>query len=129
MVIVDPRGRGAGSRSDYFASTHDLARTILAMAGVPPPPPMGGVDLSQLFRGRAPEERTFTYGGWSNNHFLRDARWGYMADNGLSQPRLFDLRADPGETRNVAAEHPDVVAELGRRVDERTGGSLPVYRS
>lgn len=129
MVIVDPRGRSAGSQSDYFASTHDLARTILAMTGVPPPPRMGGVDLSQLFRGRAPEERTFTYGGWSNNHFLRDAQWGYMADNGLSQPRLFDLRADPGETRDVAAEHPDVVAELGRRVEERTGGSLPVYWS
>ena len=52
-----------------------------------------------------------------------------MADNGLSQPRLFDLRSDPHETRDVAAEHPDVVAELGRRVDERTGGSLPVYWS
>ena len=27
-------------------------------------------------------------------------------------PQLYDLEADPGETRNVAKEHPEVVEQL-----------------
>lgn len=127
MVLVDPAGRAAGTKSSYFASTHDLAPTILAMAGVRAPAEMEGADLSPLLAGSAPERRPYTYGGWSNNHFLRDERWAYMADNALARPRLYDLAADPNEARDVAAQHPEVVDELGALINARTGGSLPVY--
>jgi arylsulfatase A-like enzyme len=127
LIIVHPAGRRAGTESRYFASTHDLGRTILSMTGLRPPPPMGGVDLSSLFAGAAPPDRTFTYGGWSNNHFLRTDRWAYMASNDMSKPQLFDLEADANETRNVAAEHPVVVGRFAGLVRERAGGALPVY--
>lgn len=32
-------------------------------------------------------------------------------------PELYDLQADPGETRNVAASHPDLVRALAARYD------------
>ena len=127
LVIIDPSGRRAGGQSDYYASTHDLAPTILSMLDVPPPPRMNGVDLSSLFRGAAPTERPYTYGGWSNNHFVRNSRWAYMSDNGMENPELYDLNADAGETRNVADDHPDVVDELSQLVLRRAGGPLPVY--
>jgi arylsulfatase A-like enzyme len=127
LVIVDPDGRRAGDRSDYFASTHDLARTILSMLGVVPPPRMGGVDLSSLFRDRAPPEREYAYGGWSNNHFVRSPEWAYTSDNALGSPELYDLTSDAGESRNIALERPDVVAELSKVVLRGAGGPLPVY--
>jgi arylsulfatase A-like enzyme len=127
LILVDPADRRAGARSDYFASTHDLARTILSMTGVSPPPDMTGADLSSLLRGVAPSRRSYTYGGWSNNHFLRTDDLAYMSDNGLGTPELFDLADDPGETRNVAGERPEVVAELADLVQRRAGGPLPVY--
>jgi arylsulfatase A-like enzyme len=33
--------------------------------------------------------------------------------------QLYDLDADPGEARNVAGEHPDVVERLRRELDGR----------
>ena len=65
--------------------------------------------------------------GYSDSHFLRSERWAYMADNRLRAPRLFDLSSDPGETSNLAAERPDVVAELHQTVRERAAADLPHY--
>ena len=39
-------------------------------------------------------------------------------------PRLFNLTADIGEARNVAAQHPDVVARLAARLAELAGASV-----
>ncbi|MCR9120065.1 MAG: sulfatase, partial [bacterium] len=33
------------------------------------------------------------------------------------RPQLFDLLADPGETKNLAAENPDVVAKLAAEIE------------
>jgi arylsulfatase A-like enzyme len=127
LVLVDPERRRAGESSPYYASTHDLARTLLRMAGVRPPPGIHGVDLGGFFEGRPPPERPFAYGGYSNHHFLRNERWAYMSDNKLESPQLFDLESDPGEIENVADTYPDVVNELCDAVHRRAGGSLPHY--
>ena len=58
--------------------------------------------------------RPFAYGGWSNN---RSDDRAYTADNGVANPRLFDLADDPGETETSARSVPDVVAE------RRAGGA------
>lgn len=34
-------------------------------------------------------------------------------------PQLYDLDADPGETRNLAAEHPEIAERLRRELDDR----------
>ena len=39
-----------------------------------------------------------------------------MADTVLTEPHLYDLAADPGETRNLAAVHPEKAAELAARL-------------
>ena len=127
LVIVDPARRRAGRTSDYRASTHDIAPTLLSMTGVDPPREMEGVDLSQLFHGREPPKRPFAYGGYANSHYLRNDRWTYFADNRMRNPSLFDRRRDRAELQNVAKRHPDVVRELHARVVEEAGGRLPFY--
>jgi arylsulfatase A-like enzyme len=45
---------------------------------------------------------------------IRTADWKlvFVPDAQGGQSRLYDLRADPGETRDVAATTPDVLASL-----------------
>jgi arylsulfatase A-like enzyme len=127
LVVVDPDRRLAGQTSSYFASTHDIAPTLLSLAGVRAPR-MDGVDLSRLFSGRRLPERPFAYGGYSNAHYLRSDEWAYIASNGQGSRNLFDLKRDPGEHRNVAQRHPQLTTRLHRRVVEEAGGRLPYYR-
>jgi len=128
LVLVDPQRRRAGGASAYFAQTHDLAPTILAMTGVSGSGSTDGVDISPLLRGRRPTERRFAYGGYANWHYLRGDRWAYVAANSGDVRRVYDLRSDPGESRDLARERPGLLDELGERVRERTGPRLPVYR-
>ena len=41
--------------------------------------------------------------------------WGRMIEE-IKETRLYDLDADPGESKNVASEHPDMVAKLQKRI-------------
>ena len=127
LVVVDPERRLAGQASSYFASTHDIAPTLLAMAGVRAPE-MDGADLSRLFRGQRLPERHFAYGGYANAHYLRSDDWAFIASNRADRFRLFDLKRDPGEHQNVAARHGPLAMRLHRRVVEEAGGRLPDYR-
>jgi arylsulfatase A-like enzyme len=126
LVIAHPDFDGP-AESRYLASTHDVGPTLLSLAGVPVPLGMNGNDLSPILHGNEPKPREFQYGGYTNSHFLRDDRWAYMSDNRLEEPHLYDLSADPSESRDLAAENPDVVEELAARVTEEAGGPLPYY--
>jgi arylsulfatase A-like enzyme len=130
LMIRDPALRRAGRSSDYLASTHDIAPTVLSMLGKRPPKGMDGTDLSGLFRGRRPPRRghqTASYGSYVS---ATDGRWLLISDNQGREKRLFDTRRDPGERRNVAGRHPDVVRRLwGLVIRDGGGRRLPAHSS
>ncbi len=66
-------------------------------------------------QGKASASRT-------HNCRVRDGRWSLV--NSKNRPKndpdaweLYDIEADPGETRDVAAAHPDVVARIAKAYD------------
>jgi arylsulfatase A-like enzyme len=133
FAIVDPGGRRAGETSEYFASTHDVAPTILAMLGAGTPEWMNGHDLSLLLdtSGEQPPEREFHYGGMFNRFFIRTDRWLLLGDNLGGNRQLFDLTLDPGEWNDVAETsraNRRLAQSLYEQVIEATGGGpLPYY--
>ena len=127
LILVHPERRRAGDASDYFASTHDLAPTLLRMANVRRPERMNGVDLSRAFRGRKLPERDYAWGGYSDSFFIRSRRWMLWGYNRPGNFRLFDLRRDPGMNHNVAGSNPGKVHELLGKLIDRAGGRLPWY--
>jgi arylsulfatase A-like enzyme len=128
MVLIDPSRRGAGAHTNWYASTHDLAPTLLSMAGVKAPEKMTGVDMSPLFDGKPLPKRDYAYGGYGNSFFIRTRRWALWGRNKPARFHLFDRHRDPGESTNVAHRHHGVAGHLYGIVRKRVGGRLPYYR-
>jgi len=102
----------ANSACDEVATTMDLLPTFARLAGatVPPDRIIDGKCIERLLRGapdaKSPHEAFFYYGG-SNLRAVRSGLWKLFADG-----RLYNLDEDIGETKNIAAGHPDAVARL-----------------
>jgi arylsulfatase A-like enzyme/acetyl esterase/lipase len=107
------------------AGTLDIFPTVLALAGAPRPEGrvLDGRNLAPvLFQQQAlPPQPFFYYRGerlmavrlreWKL-HLATQAGYGEPALKAHEPPLLFNLGTDPGERFDVAAEHPEVVAEL-----------------
>lgn len=50
---------------------------------------------------------------------LRSERWKYLYDGTTEESALYDLDADPGESEDVAARHPEVRREFAGELDAR----------
>jgi arylsulfatase A-like enzyme len=128
FMIRHPEGKGAGETSDYYASTHDVAPTILGFLGVEPVQPMEGQDLSMLLEGRGPEQRPHFTLGYSEFVWARDEGYAMFGRNDGEEARLYDLLADPKMDSDVAAKRPDVVRRMfDKYVIGDAGGPLPTY--
>jgi hypothetical protein len=44
----------------------------------------------------------------------------------LEEPLLFNVNVDPGEKFNIAAEHPEVIAEIQKILEKHKAGIEPV---
>lgn len=113
LIIAGARFKGRRAE-DALCYLHDLAPTLCELAGVPAPPGMEGRSLVKLLEGRARRHRDelfFAYRdvqrGW------RDARWKLIHYPEIGRTQLFDLRADPHETEDLAAD-PRQAARVAR---------------
>ena len=107
LIVVHPHRRRAGQESPWFASTHDVAPTLLSMAGVRRPHRMTGADLSRPFRGpQAPASATTPTAATPTPSTSARTAGRCGATNRPGRFRLFDLQRDPGEFHNVADRHP-----------------------
>lgn len=126
----------AGSKTDAFATTMDLLPTIAGLIGAETLPDrvIDGLDILPLLTTDAPTPHEIFYCYYGRNlRGVRDGRWkltlphhsptvagrppGAGGKPGGTRPEavgiaLYDLKNDLGETTDVAANHPKVVARL-----------------
>jgi arylsulfatase len=110
-----------GTQSDLLAAHYDLLPTLLDVAGLTPPVDTDGLSYLPTLLGRPDQQRRhafllWDFAGYGGQLAVRHGRWkGIWRDlrkNPDAPMELYDLVADVGETKNVAGEHPEVVAKL-----------------
>ncbi len=132
LIVRDPRMKAElkQSTNDDFVLNVDLAPTILNAAGIKPPPTIQGSDFSPLYLAASkPEWRTeffYEHAMLQNKDFIptsqalvrRDAKFMFWPDHELEQ--LFDLKADPMEENDVAADvsQKERLAEMRKRMGQ-----------
>jgi arylsulfatase A-like enzyme len=129
FMVKHPQGKGAGETSDFFASTHDIAPTILGTLGIEPPAPLQGQDLTPLLGGGEPEEaRPHFTAGYHDHVWARDDRYAMFSLFNGAGAQLFDLESDPNMEKNIASSNGDVVRKMFQDyVIKDAGGPLPSY--
>ena len=131
LIVHWPNRLNASNRFDGVAAHIDLAPTILAACQVQPPKDhpfdgrsflaaLEGTDATwperdlviQTHRGNAPvlyHHFMIRRGNWK---LLNASGFGREDLPGSPQFELYNLAADPGETKNLASEQPTVLAQL-----------------
>jgi arylsulfatase A-like enzyme len=128
FFIRHPEGKGASKTSDYYASTHDVAPTVLGTLDIEIPDPMDGQDLTVLLDGADPEARDHFTLGYHDHTWARDERYVMFARNDGTEARLYDVQEDPGMYEDIAGSHQKVVNRIWNDyVLKDAGGPLPRY--
>lgn len=128
-IIEWPARIAAGRASDVPCCTSDYLPTVLDLFDMETPAvtPLDGVSLLPLFNeemSERPRPIGFQSAGQialSDNRFKlihvpRQRRRESPADS--REYQLFDLREDPGETTDIAADHPDVASRMRATLEE-----------
>ncbi|HEX7140014.1 MAG TPA: sulfatase, partial [Vicinamibacterales bacterium] len=114
-----------------IGSAMDLFTTSIKLAGgdVPGDRPIDGLDLRAVLTSAASGPRRLNFYYWNNElrairkgdykaHFITSGAYGEGEPRREhNPPLLFNLADDPGEHHDIAASHPDIVADLVREAD------------
>ncbi len=113
----------AGSATDAIAGMFDILPTFATLAGgtVPSDRTIDGANLWPLLAGAPdakPAHETFFYFNGLSLNAVRHGDWklqiamGREAAEKAGDPKLYNLKTDIGESTDVAAANPEVVAKL-----------------
>ena len=137
-----------GTAVDAITGTIDLLPTAVSLAGgiLPEQPVIDGRDISPLLLGKtkdSPRGVHYYFSGY-NLQAVRKGPWKLafarqnesmgrqaLPDATTSEPRLYNLEQEIGETTNLAALHPEIVNELralGATMTAEIGGENPPGR-
>lgn len=124
LLVAAPGVTRPGSATRQLAESVDVFPTLAELAGLPAPAGpqrVDGVSLVPVLRDPAARVRDHAYHVFPRaklGRAIRTERYRLVEWSGVGQPEeqaeleLYDYETDPLETRNLAAEQPQVVAEL-----------------
>jgi hypothetical protein len=129
LVLSLPGRIPSGKRLEARVQGFDLMPTVLELEGLPIPPGLDGRSLVPEIDGKPVEDRPVVIEGRGarsiiDGHYhlvIRDPvarRLRYHDEEFDRAQELFDLDSDPGERKDIAPKHPDLVATLRATLEQ-----------
>jgi arylsulfatase A-like enzyme len=125
LLVRWPAKVKAGQTSTAACSI-DLLPTITAACGLEAVQDIDGISLLPLVTQQQEPKREALY--WHYPHYanqggkpggaIRAGRWKLIEFYEDGRRELFDLTSDPREGRNLALQHPEVVKDLAKQLDD-----------
>ena len=119
LVVRWPGRIKAGSKSELLCAHYDLPATLAEIAGADFGEGSDGISLQPNFLGeqqKAHEFLVWDFAGYGGQLAVRMGKWKGIWRGVKKNPdvtmELYDLDADIGETKDLAANHPEIVARL-----------------
>jgi arylsulfatase A len=121
-IVRWPAKIAPGRVSDELVLSLDLLPTLAELCGaeLPTDRTIDGRSIAQIwFEDDAVSPHQAFYYYWMNDlEAIRVGRWKlHFAKRGVAMTELYDLNTDVGETTDLVASYPDVVADLTTRAD------------
>ena len=114
LIIRAPKLAAVKGRSDVPVSSLDIPTTLLALAGVARPKDWGGRDLRPVLGGGRRHGIDYAVSEWADSEsqfrdythrLVRTPRYKLIRWDEADEPdELYDLVADPHETKNIAGQ-------------------------
>jgi iduronate 2-sulfatase len=121
-LIVSAPGRTRGAKTAAMVETADLYPTLAELAGLPAPKGLDGRSFAKVLADPSAKARDSVIHVYPRGGLLgrairtprhRLVEWKKPGgDSAEAEFELYDYVSDPLETKNLAAEQPDVVAKL-----------------
>lgn len=120
-------------------TTMDLFPTFSVLAGIPMPKDRiyDGYDLSKVICGTGKSGRDIVYyyrgtrvfairKGAYKAHFVTKSAYGRDDEKKHDPPLLFNLETDPSEKYDIASQHPDVIEDIEKVLEDHLKTLTPV---
>ena len=121
-------GRVRAQSSEVPVHVVDWAPTLLALAGAKADRKLDGEELWPLLsEGRPLSRSTLLLNVDGPRAAIVMGRWKLIRSAASAAPRLFDVKDDPGELRDVAARHPEIVRPLTAELDRLSADAKPSF--
>lgn len=115
LIVSWPGEIASGARDEEsLVSGLDFAPTVCDYAGIAPPPKVRGRSIRPLLEGSNDPWREFLVSSSSiTGRMVRTSQYKYISYRGDPIDQLFDMQADPWETKNLSgqAKYDDVIAD------------------
>lgn len=105
----------AGKVSDHVFAFWDMMPTLAEAIGAPSPAGIDGISMYPALLGKPARQHEYLYWEFHEGGFSQAVRvgdWKLIKSKGRTM--LYDLKSDVNESRDLAAEKPDVVARLAK---------------